>query len=262
VLKHLLPVLDFLNRTGAPFVMNIYPFFQYRATQEPVCHLTKTCFNMSVEFATGRPGADPLVDIVSGIKYRSLLELSIDGIRVALSKLGYGHLTMFLGETGWPSQGAPWLGTTLRNSCEYLNNVVSVMESGTPSAPGVPLFAYYFEWNDEAEKWAWSGKKADPGVIENHWGVTDKNRQLKFPVDLLHGRADCSRLPDHAVPSAAHPRPYAQQQLDGASSFGIFPLAVAVFFAIAFITSLGARLRFSRANSVGADPEGQYAQLG
>ncbi|GLT51384.1 hypothetical protein SLA2020_247990 [Shorea laevis] len=89
--------LRFLADTGAPFMINAYPYFAYKENPSAV----------DLEYA--------LLGNVTGIHdpkgyiYNNMLDAQIDAIRLAINALGLGNQTIEItvSESGWPSKGAP-----------------------------------------------------------------------------------------------------------------------------------------------------------
>lgn len=229
LLQWILPVLDFYNRTGGAFSMSMYPFFKWRnLATSPWCERYGPCSHVPLSFAVGAPGAEPLVDNVTGLVYHSLMPALVDAVRFGLAKLGYANIPLMVGETGWPTGGLANPGANKVSACHFTNSMVQMMNEGTPGAPGVPPQVYLFQWTDEVGKWQMFGRPEDPGPIEDHWGVLDSALRPKFDMDWEKGMATCEPLP--ANPSPVQP------------SF-LFPTILAIVSAAAVVVAI---LRFPK----------------
>lgn len=201
LMRYLLPVMGFFNRTNGAFTMSLYPFFKWRNLQAPTwCRRYGPCSNVSLAFAVGAPGAEPLVDSVTGKSYTSLLAAGIDAVRLGLARHGFPDLPLIIGETGWPTGGLADPGADAAASCHYVNSLFDVLRSEAVAESGL-LQAYLFQWTDEEGKWALLGRPTDPGLIEDHWGVLDTRLRPKFNVDWRSGRATCPPLVASQSPS-------------------------------------------------------------
>lgn len=134
--SYLMPLLQFLSQTGAPFMINCYPFFAYKANPTSV----------SLQYVLFQSNSG-VTDPNTGLVYYNMLEAQVDAIYSALQALGYTNLEVVVSETGWPSAGDPdEAGATVENAQAYNSNLIQLLESnkGTPHRPDVPLKAYIF----------------------------------------------------------------------------------------------------------------------
>jgi hypothetical protein len=158
----------FLNRTGAPFAVNIYPFLSlyYGGDGFPLDYAF---------FDGGVP--KPVLD-VGGVAYTNVFDANFDTLLSALEKVGLGHLPVVIGEVGWPTDGdrhaTPALAERFyRGLLRHL-----AKRKGTPLRPGARIEAYLFGLVDE------DAKSVAPGSFERHWGIFTSDGRPKFPLDL------------------------------------------------------------------------------
>ncbi|KAL2611545.1 hypothetical protein R1flu_023237 [Riccia fluitans] len=150
------PMLQFFTETGAPFMINAYPYFAY--TGNPV--------NISLDYALFQPSAPTVKDDSSNLVYTNLFDAQVDAMYAALGKLGYGTLPITVTETGWPTAGdATETAATIANAQLYNSGLIKHIQSGmgTPAKPNVVLETYIFALYNE-------NMKAGP-VSEQNWGL-------------------------------------------------------------------------------------------
>ncbi|XP_051124913.1 glucan endo-1,3-beta-glucosidase 6-like [Andrographis paniculata] len=163
-------LVSFLNSTGAPFVVNIYPFLSLYSSSD---------FPQDYAFFGGT--SHPVVD-GSNIYYNAF-DGNLDTLIAALSKLGFGQMPIVIGEIGWPTDGAVSANLNAAKAFNQglVNHVVS--NKGTPLRPGVsPADIYLFSLLDEG------AKSILPGNFERHWGIFTFDGQAKYPLNLGNGR--------------------------------------------------------------------------
>ncbi|KAM7482597.1 hypothetical protein LguiB_007180 [Lonicera macranthoides] len=86
------PLLAFLRENESPFMMEIYPYYQY--LDNPTPQILACClFNANA----GQ------VDPVFGLKYMNMFDVKVDTFRTALNGLQYQDIEIVVAETGWPS---------------------------------------------------------------------------------------------------------------------------------------------------------------
>ncbi|KAK9072096.1 hypothetical protein SSX86_008528 [Deinandra increscens subsp. villosa] len=130
------PILDFLSKTCAPFLINAYPFFAYKGNSKEV----------SLDFVTFQPNAG-IVDSGSNLHYDNMLFAQIDAVYAALGQLGYPKLPVQISETGWPSKGDDdEIGASPENAKKYNGNLLKVVnqKNGTPAMPDYDLNIFVF----------------------------------------------------------------------------------------------------------------------
>lgn len=138
------PVLEFLSQTGAPFLINVYPFFAYKDSPNSV----------SLEYVLFQPNLG-VKDSATGLTYFNMFDAQMDAVYSAMAALGYNNLTLLVSETGWPSAGdANEHGATIQNAQTYHTNLVQHLDShpGTPLKPNLPLEVYLFALFNEDMK--------------------------------------------------------------------------------------------------------------
>ncbi|WVZ91949.1 hypothetical protein U9M48_038055 [Paspalum notatum var. saurae] len=156
----------FLSTTGAPFMVNIYPFISLYQSSD---------FPQDYAFFDG--SSHPVVDGPN--VYYNAFDGNFDTLVSALSKIGYGQLPIAIGEVGWPTEGATIanLATARAFNQGLISHVLS--NKGTPLRPGVPpVDVYLFSLLDEEQK------SILPGNFERHWGLFSFDGQTKYPLNL------------------------------------------------------------------------------
>ncbi|EHA8592163.1 glucan endo-1,3-beta-glucosidase 11 [Cocos nucifera] len=138
LLRLISPILAFHARTGSPFFVNAYPYFAYKNDPSGV----------ALDYALLQPGAAPVADQVSEIRYSNLLHAQVDAIYHAIAAAGTTKgIEVTVSETGWPSAGdADEAGATTENAAKYNGNLMKLVAEGkgTPLMPKVPLRVYVF----------------------------------------------------------------------------------------------------------------------
>ncbi|KAL2556017.1 O-Glycosyl hydrolase family 17 protein [Forsythia ovata] len=86
----LAPMLQFLQETKSPFMVNPYPYFEYSQKQ--------------ANFALFKPNSG-LHDKYTKQTYTNMFDLLIDAVFISMKKLGYGDVEIAVGETDWASAG-------------------------------------------------------------------------------------------------------------------------------------------------------------
>uniref|UniRef100_A0A0E0QNW4 glucan endo-1,3-beta-D-glucosidase n=1 Tax=Oryza rufipogon TaxID=4529 RepID=A0A0E0QNW4_ORYRU len=156
----------FLSSSGAPFVVNIYPFLSlYQSSDFPQ------------DYAFFEGSTHPVVDGPN--TYYNAFDGNFDTLVAALVKIGYGQLPIAIGEVGWPTEGAPSANLTAARAFNQglMNRVMN--NKGTPLRPGVPpADVYLFSLFDEEQK------SILPGNFERHWGIFSFDGQAKYPLNL------------------------------------------------------------------------------
>ncbi|KAI0527190.1 hypothetical protein KFK09_002789 [Dendrobium nobile] len=134
-------ILDFLNKTGSPFMINPYPFFAYRSDPRP--ETLAFCLFQS------NPGR---FDAGSKITYTNMFDAQVDAIHSALNSAGFPGIEIVVAETGWPYRGdANEVGTNVDNARAFNGNLIAHLRSmvGTPLMPGKSVETYIFALYDE-----------------------------------------------------------------------------------------------------------------
>ncbi|CAN6223624.1 unnamed protein product [Urochloa humidicola] len=159
VLPYMSPLLGFLAKTNAPFLVNAYPYFAYKADPTGV--------DLSYVLGGGGGGGGGVVDPATRLRYGNMLHAQVDAVRAAICKANYGKgVEIRVSETGWPSKGDDdEAGATPENAARYNGNLMRMVAEGkgTPAAPGKPLQVYVFALFNEDQK---------PGpASERHYGL-------------------------------------------------------------------------------------------
>jgi len=131
------PLLRFLRATGAPFLVNAYPF--YGLTGD------------TLDFALFRVNAG-VVDQGSGLVYTNMLDAQLDAVHSAIRRLGFGDVDIAVSETGWPSAGEDWeVGVGADLARDYNKNAIRHLGSGvgTPLMPNRTFEVSIFSLFDE-----------------------------------------------------------------------------------------------------------------
>ncbi|KAL5552879.1 hypothetical protein UlMin_040280 [Ulmus minor] len=147
----IVPFLQFLQISGSPFMVNLYPYISYINTKDQI----------SLDYALFRCGDRTVRDGL--FEYNNLFDASVDAFVYAMEKEGFVGMPVVVTETGWPTTGGE--AASFDNALAYNGNVVrrSVGDVGTPRRPGVGVEVYLFDLFDENEK---SGEE-----YERHFGI-------------------------------------------------------------------------------------------
>ncbi|KAJ1443651.1 Glycoside hydrolase family 17 [Sesbania bispinosa] len=143
-------VANFLVQTGAPLMVNLYPYFAYASEPEHV----------SFKYATFN-ATDPVID--GELKYYSLFDAMADSVYAALEKIDARNVSLIIGETGWPTAGnEPY--SSKENALTYNSALLSHLESGkgTPRRPNQAMDAFIFAMFNEDQKQV---------GVEQNWGI-------------------------------------------------------------------------------------------
>lgn len=152
-LEVLRPMLRFLADTGAPFMINAYPFISH--VSDPA--------NVPLAYALSTGGAAAAVVQDGGLAYTGLFDATVDAVAAALEREGFGGMAVAVTETGWPTAGHP--AATPENAAVYNGGMAerAARGAGTPRRPGTPVEVFLFDLYDEDGK---------PGAeIERHFGI-------------------------------------------------------------------------------------------
>ncbi|GMJ10361.1 hypothetical protein like AT5G55180 [Hibiscus trionum] len=162
------PMLDFLKQTGSYLMVNVYPFFAYRYSNNQI--------PLDYALFKENPG---VVDSGNGNKYNSLFEAQLDAVFAALSALKFDDMKVVVTETGWPSAGdVSELGAGQVNAATYNGNLVRrvLTGNGTPLRPNDPLSVYIFALFNENQK---------PGpTSERNFGLFFPDMQRVYNIPL------------------------------------------------------------------------------
>ncbi|TVU24971.1 hypothetical protein EJB05_27443 [Eragrostis curvula] len=164
---------SFLNRTGAPLTVNIYPFLSLYYGGDD--------FPLDYAFFDGN-ATSPVVD--GNVTYTNVFDANFDTLVSALRKVGLGRLPVVIGEVGWPTDGDRRATPALAR--RFYGGLLRRLAArrGTPLRPGARIEAYLFGLIDE------DAKSVAPGSFERHWGIFTFDGRPKFPLDLHGGGGD------------------------------------------------------------------------
>uniref|UniRef100_A0A453GSI2 Glucan endo-1,3-beta-D-glucosidase n=1 Tax=Aegilops tauschii subsp. strangulata TaxID=200361 RepID=A0A453GSI2_AEGTS len=155
------PIARFLDRTGAPFLANVYPYFAYKDDRGQ---------NIRLNYATLQPGTT-VRDNGNGLNYTSLFDAMVDSIYAALEKAGTPNVRVVVSESGWPSAGG--FGASVDNARSYNQGLIDHIRNGTPKRSGA-IETYIFAMFNEKKK---------PGdEVERNFGLFFPNKQPVYPT--------------------------------------------------------------------------------
>ncbi|KAM5585202.1 glucan endo-1,3-beta-glucosidase 14 [Rosa sericea] len=134
--QYIKPILDFHSQTNAPFLINVYPYFAYKASPGEV----------SLEYVLFQPNSG-MNDSGTNLHYDNMLDAQMDAVYAAMKVMGHTDIEVRISETGWPSKGDEnEAGATPENAGIYNGNLLRkiVEKKGTPAKPDVPIDTYVF----------------------------------------------------------------------------------------------------------------------
>ncbi|KAL2486260.1 Glucan endo-1 [Abeliophyllum distichum] len=167
--KTMMELLTFFSKHQSPFFVTISPFRSYHEVK-----------NISLDFALFRERARPRND--SRKIYKNSFQLSYDTIITALSRAGFPHIDIVIGQIGWPTDGAA--NATSSHAEEFMKGLMDHLHtrSGKNLSPqDLPMEIYIFGLLDEDQRSIASGN------FERHWGLFTFDGQAKYQVDLGQG---------------------------------------------------------------------------
>ncbi|XP_044486868.1 glucan endo-1,3-beta-glucosidase 11-like [Mangifera indica] len=191
-------ILEFLSKTGSPFLINAYPYFAYKGNPKQV----------PLDFVLFEPNQG-IVDPWSNLHYENMLFAQIDAVYSALGSVGYKKLTVHISETGWPSKGdEDEAGATIENAKMYNGNLFKLVSSkkGTPMRPNSDLIIYVFALFNENMK---------PGpTSERNYGLFKPDGAPVYALGLnsitnntsvsLPGPLSAPTMPDTSISSSGY----------------------------------------------------------
>ncbi|PKI71707.1 hypothetical protein CRG98_007929 [Punica granatum] len=162
-------IVQFLADTGAPFMVNAYPYFAYRDNPSSV----------SLEYAL--LGNATGVHDPKGYVYTNMLDAQIDAVRSAIAALGFGNrsVDVTLSESGWPSKGEKGdSAATPENAKTYNTRLIERAQAnkGTPMSPKDKVEVFVFALLNENKK--------PGGVTERNFGMFNGDGSKSYDVDL------------------------------------------------------------------------------
>ncbi|KAM3369883.1 hypothetical protein ACQJBY_017637 [Aegilops geniculata] len=161
------PLLAFLRATGAPFMVNAYPFYGLTSDAE-------------LDFALFRVSAEGVTDAGTGLVYTNALDAQLDAVHSAMKRLGFGDVDVVVAETGWPWAGEDWeVGVGADHAGDYNRNAIRHLGSGvgTPLMPNRTFEVSIFSLFDENLK---------PGPMsEHHFGLFHADMTPIYDAGIL-----------------------------------------------------------------------------
>ncbi|XP_020586340.1 glucan endo-1,3-beta-glucosidase 8-like [Phalaenopsis equestris] len=161
-------IVKFYNRTGAPFTVNIYPFFSLYIDPN---------FPADFAFFDGKGKTVSDGDFV----YTNVFDANYDTLLAALKSEGCGEVPIIVGEVGWPTDGDVHANTSIAGRFYRGITQKIAKKTGTPQRPKEDIEVYLFGLFDE------EAKSILPGPFERSWGIFTTDGKPKFPVDLSGG---------------------------------------------------------------------------
>ncbi|XP_031477794.1 glucan endo-1,3-beta-glucosidase-like isoform X1 [Nymphaea colorata] len=160
------PIVQFLASTGAPLMVNVYPYFSYVGNRQ----------NIQLDYALFTANRVVVKDPNNGLEYRNLFDAMVDSVNSAMERAGAAGVPIQVSESGWPSAGGndPTV-TTIGNAQTYNQNLVGHAAQGTPKRPG-PMEIFVFALFNENQK--------TPVGVENNWGLFYPNKQPVYSFSI------------------------------------------------------------------------------
>jgi len=185
----IMELLQFLWDTKAPFWINAYPFFVYKAYPNKI----------SLDYIMFRP-TTILTDQNTNLQYDNMLYAQVDAVISAITRMGFLEIEVRVSETGWPSKGDPdEIGATLENALTYNGNLVrrQLKNEGTPLRPNTRLEVYLFALFNEDLK---------PGpTSERNYGLCLPDGTVCYNVGLPAPSSNSTPSIDHKPPGHTSP---------------------------------------------------------
>ncbi|KAK4854118.1 hypothetical protein QYF36_019088 [Acer negundo] len=162
-------ILKFLVDTGAPFMVNAYPYFAYKENSN------------SVDLQYALLGNATGVHDPKGYIYTNMLDAQIDAIRSAIVNLGFGNgsIKITVSESGWPSKGvAGDMAANPENAKTYNTRLIERAQSskGTPMKLKDNIEVFVFSLFNENKKTG--------DASERNFGIFNGDGSKVYEVDL------------------------------------------------------------------------------
>ncbi|WVZ67451.1 hypothetical protein U9M48_016526 [Paspalum notatum var. saurae] len=160
-------VVAFLERTHAPLLANLYPYFVYTLGGGG---------GMAVDMLSFALFTAPGPVVQDGeYGYQNQFEASVDALYAAVARLGVGgqNVRVVVSETGWPTAGGA--AASVENARTFNQNLVTHVWNGTPRRPGKRVEAYVFALFNENLKEA---------GVEQNWGLFYPNTERVYPINF------------------------------------------------------------------------------
>ncbi|KAJ8527606.1 hypothetical protein K7X08_015057 [Anisodus acutangulus] len=165
VKDRMMEFLDYVNKTGGPFVINIFPIY----------NVYKYGFDVDFAFFDNKSK----FKIVDGNNtYNNLFTFMYDTLVCALTKAGYGNMDIIVGQIGWPTDG--YMSASEENAEFFYRGLLKYVarKEGTPLRPNRDITMYFNSLTDE------NMILADYGPYQRHWGIYKHNGQPKYRIDF------------------------------------------------------------------------------
>ncbi|GJN16769.1 hypothetical protein PR202_gb03790 [Eleusine coracana subsp. coracana] len=159
-------VVAFLDRTRAPLLANLYPYFVYTYN-----HLWNGMDMMSFALFTS-----PETVQDGEYAYQNQFEATVDALYTSMEKLaggGSSTVRVVVSETGWPTAGG--VAASVENAMTYNQNLVNHVRKGTPRRPNKKVETYVFALFNENLK--------EEGV-ERNWGLFYPSTDRVYPISF------------------------------------------------------------------------------
>lgn len=161
-LPTLQPIVQFLAQTGAPLLVNVYPYISYRDNKA----------NIRLDYALFTAPGTIVTD--GQYNYQNLFDAIMDSLYSALEKIGGSNVGIVVSESGWPSAGGDE-STTVDNARTYNQNYIDHVGKGTPKRPGA-IAGYIFAMYNENQK--------NEAETEKHFGLFNPNQQPVYNINF------------------------------------------------------------------------------
>ncbi|MCD7450062.1 hypothetical protein HAX54_003277 [Datura stramonium] len=157
--------LDYINKTGGPFVINMFPIYTvYR-------------YGFDVDFAFFDDKSK--FRIVDGnYTYNNLFTFIYDTLVSALTKAGYGDMEIIIGQIGWPTDG--FMSASDENAERFYRGLLKYLarKDGTPLRPNRDINMYLLSLTDE------NMITPEYGPYQRHWGIYKHDGEPKYKIDF------------------------------------------------------------------------------
>ncbi|KAM3281027.1 glucan endo-1,3-beta-glucosidase 8-like [Capsicum chacoense] len=161
----MLESLKLFNKSGSPFVLNMFPL-----------RIVRDILNYPIEF-TYFDNMSNLTITDGNATYTNGVELIIDCVASTIINAGYPSMKIMIGEVGWPTDGYPF--TNIQNAQRFYKGLLKFIasEKGTPLRPG-PIDMFLHSLCDE------NLFKVTAGPFQRHWGIYDADGNPKYKIDF------------------------------------------------------------------------------
>ncbi|PHT54287.1 hypothetical protein CQW23_08749 [Capsicum baccatum] len=163
--KEMLESVAEFNRTGAPFVLILFPI-----------HFVKDILKYPMEFAFFDNNSGFTIED-GNVTYTNAVELMIDSVAWAIKKAGYPNMKIRIAQIGWPTDG--YLHANVQNAERFHRGLLKfiVSQKGTPLKPG-PMDIYLHSLCDENIFGTMFG------TFQRHWGIYRADGHPKYKIDF------------------------------------------------------------------------------